>query len=281
MNEEAPERVRTRAAGLWSHVCGWEDLLVPLDVAPGQMTLVMGEGWTRRWSVTWRSGGGEVSCAVRDLAQMPLVDGGPTRWFSWRRGQRHRPGLQFLVSTGRHHGAESLEEARVLLALDFAGDLIDVVSQPLKLRFQTGQRHREHTPDFLAVTRSGTWLIDVRPRKLVRSEDLESFAATAEVALVCGWRYMVAAEWRTHVLTALDAFSAQRRQLGDPLSLRSALLVSAGQGLSFGELVDTTPFPPVARAQLLHLLWHRRLGADLGGPFGDASLVVSPGGPGR
>jgi hypothetical protein len=34
-----------------------------------------------------------------------------------------------------HHGAESLEEARLLLALDFAADLTDVVSQPLRLRF--------------------------------------------------------------------------------------------------------------------------------------------------
>jgi hypothetical protein len=33
------------------------------------------------------------------------------------------------VSTGRHHGFESLEEARLLLALDFAGDLVDVLTQ--------------------------------------------------------------------------------------------------------------------------------------------------------
>jgi hypothetical protein len=30
-----------------------------------------------------------------------------------------------LVNTGRHHGFESLTEARLLLALDFAGDLVD------------------------------------------------------------------------------------------------------------------------------------------------------------
>jgi hypothetical protein len=43
----------------------------------------------------------------------------PWRHFGWRTRQRHRPGLQFLVSTGRHHGFESLEEQRFLLALDF------------------------------------------------------------------------------------------------------------------------------------------------------------------
>jgi len=105
--------------------------------------------------VTWRTGRERVSCSVRELTQTPVVDGGPIRWFSRQRGQRHRPGLQFLVSTCRHHGTESLEEARLLLALDFAGDLVGVVSQPLRLRFGTVEKGREHTPDFLAVTRAG------------------------------------------------------------------------------------------------------------------------------
>jgi hypothetical protein len=50
----------------------------------------------------------------------------PVRRFGWRTGQRHRPGLQFLVSTGRHHGFESLAEQRLLLALDFVPGLLDV-----------------------------------------------------------------------------------------------------------------------------------------------------------
>jgi SpoVK/Ycf46/Vps4 family AAA+-type ATPase len=50
-----------------------------------------------------------------------------------------------LVSTGRHHGFESLEEARVLLAPDFSGDIVDVVSQPMQLQFPAGGGSREHT----------------------------------------------------------------------------------------------------------------------------------------
>ena len=148
---------------------------------------------------------------------MPLAGGDPIRAFSWRRGQRHRPGLEYLVSTGRHHGFESLEEARTLLVLDFAGDLADVVSQPLRLRFGAGGKWREHTPDFLAVTRSGAWLIDVRPGHLIKEPDAESFAASAELALACGWRYTVVGRWRDNVLTAVDAMSSQRRPLSDPL----------------------------------------------------------------
>lgn len=49
---------------------------------------------------------------------MPTVGCQPVRQFGWHRRQRHRLGLQFLVSTGRRF--ESLEEAWLLLALDFA-----------------------------------------------------------------------------------------------------------------------------------------------------------------
>src|ERR1700676_72520 len=143
----------------WSHLAGWDDLLVPVSVTDASC-LDLEEGWPDRWLVTRRVDEGKVSCTVRELPLVPARQGGPVRWFSWRREQGHRPGLQYLVSTGRHHGAESMEEARLLLALDFAGDLVDVVSQPMRLRFTVvSGRCREHTPDFLAVTRSGTWLI--------------------------------------------------------------------------------------------------------------------------
>lgn len=259
---------------LWSHRCGWEELLVPVPVDVGRRGLDLDEEWPRRWTVTWRAGREEVSCSVRDLARVPLTGGEPIRWFSWRRGQRHRPGLEFLVSTGRHHGAESMEEARLLLALDFAAGLVDVLSQPLRLRFDAGGKRRTHTPDFLAVTRSGAWLIDVRPEELIRDADQESFAAAAEVALACGWRYAVAGRWREHVVPTLDTLSSQRRQLSDPLGLRPGLLASARQGLTFGELAASSACEPVARAQLLHLIWHRRLGVDLAEPMADRSIVV-------
>jgi hypothetical protein len=246
-----------------------------VSVDAGVPGLDLTEGWPDRWMVTWRTGRERVSCSVRELTQTPVVDGGPIRWFSWQRGQRHRPGLQFLVSTGRHHGTESLEEARLLLAVDFAGDLVDAVSQPLRLRFGTVEKSREHTPDFLAVTRSGIWLIDVRPEALIREADRESFAAAAEVAVACGWRYVVAARWREHVPSALDALSSQRRPLSDPLGLRPGLLCAVTRrGVRFGELAAASACEPVARAQLLHLIWHRQLGVDLAEPLADRSILV-------
>lgn len=103
-----------------------------------------------------------------DLGQVLGGECQPWRRFTWRTGQRHRPGLAFLVSTGRHHGFESMEEQRFMLALDFAGGVTGLVSQPFRLRAETMAGRSEHVPDFLAVTRTGVHLVDVRPRQLIR-----------------------------------------------------------------------------------------------------------------
>src|SRR5262249_26405917 len=154
----------------------------------------------------------------------------PVRRFSWRTRQRHRPGLQYLVSTGRHHGFESLEEARLLLTLDFAAGLLDLVSQPFRMRFSTRDGWRAHTPDLLLLTAAGHWLLGVRPEGRIKEDDLPGFGATAEAALACGWRYGVVGGWRPHVTTTLDTLSSQRRRLSDPLLVQTSLLRAAASG---------------------------------------------------
>jgi hypothetical protein len=262
--------------GLRSDRCGWVELLAPGGdvLAEDREALVLGPGWARRWVTRWKFEGGPVLCPVRDLASMPVQGARPVRRFSWRTSQFHRPGLQYLVSTGRHHGFESHAEQQLLLALDFVGDLVEVLSQPFRLTFETAIGPGEHIPDFLAVTRAGSWLIDVRPGERIKAEDRVRFAAAAEVALSCGWRYAVVPGWRPHVQATLDTVSAQRRPLTDPLGLQAVLLATAYEGpVRFGELVERTEVPAMARAQALHLLWHRRLGVDLTAPLNDQSMV--------
>ncbi len=179
-----------------------------------------------------------------------------------------------MVSTGLHHGFESLEEARLLLALDFVGAVAEVVCQPFRLRFATADGPAEHIPDVLAVTAGGTWLIDVRPSDRIGEDDRVKFAASAEAALACGWRYLVVPGWMPYVTATLDTLSSQRRPLADPPGLQSVLLDRASaRPRSFADLVAGTIAPPVARAQLLHLLWHRGLSIDLALPLTGATLV--------
>ncbi len=142
--------------------------------------------------------------------------------------------------------------------------------------WRTHQGHRPglQTPDFLAVTGEGTWLLDVRPADRIEAADRVKFAASAEAALACGWQYGVVGGWQPHVMTTLDTLSAQRRPLSDPLGLTEVLLaVAVGGPVRFADLVAAACYPAVARAFAIRLIWRRVLAIDLAEPFGDSSLV--------
>lgn len=255
--------------------CGIDELaLSSVDLAPGRSSLSLASGWGRRWTTSWKRNGSEVTTAVRELESLPLVGWEPSRRFSWRTGQRHRPGLQYLVSTDRHHGFESIAEQRLLLALDFAGQVQQVLSQPFGLRYEAESRWRRHVPDFLAVTATGVLVVDVRPGDRIGDADRVAFAATAEAALAAGWRYVVVTGWRAQVMSNLDTLSAQRRRLADPTGVQREVLAVAAHGpVAFGDLVAAAAVPALARAHALHLIWHRRLVIDLGVPLRDLSTV--------
>jgi hypothetical protein len=235
--------------------------------------VVLTAGWSGRWVTTWKVAGRDVACPVAGMGGFPVPGCEPVRHFSWSTRQGHRPGLQSMAGTGRLQGFESHAEQCLLLVLDFLG-VDEVVSQPHRMRFESASGPREHTPDFLAVTAEGTWLLDVRPADRVGAADRVKFAASAEAALACGWRYGVVGGWRPHVMTTLDTLSARRRLLNDPLGLTDALLAAAGDGpVRFADLVAGTCYPAVARAFAIHLIWHRVLAVDLAVPFGDSALV--------
>jgi hypothetical protein len=257
-----------------SDTCTWDELALLGNTPSPSEVLSLPDDWTRRWTATWRYSGNEIVSAVRDLGAMPRAGCEPVRRFSWSRNQKHRPGLQYMVSTGRHHGFESLEEARLLLALDFAGGVKDVLGQPFKLRYTTADRTLEHVPDFITYTSTGVWLIDVRPAKLIKPKDWAAFTATSEVALALGWRYAAVTGWQPHIITNLDALAAQRRRLEDPLGMAERILACITDGpRPFGEIVNSTSAAPIARAHLLNLLWSRRVGISMVDPLSDAAMV--------
>jgi len=133
-----------------SDLCGLEDLVAQFNEdAETRARLRLGSEWPRRWSMTWRIDGREVSWPVRDMTHVPVLSTQPTRGFTWRRTQRHHPGLQYMVTTGRAHGFESIEESRLLVALDFL-KAYEVLSQPFRLGFEHVDGKSWHVPDFLA-----------------------------------------------------------------------------------------------------------------------------------
>lgn len=264
-----------------SDSCTWDQLCVAEPVGrEARDALDLKPGWSRLWSATWKVGAAEVVSPVRDMHAAPIGAARPVRRFSFTPAQRHRPGLAYQVGTGGLHGFESHKESMTLLALDFGG-AEHVLSQPFTLRYGAKGRSRTHVPDILAATPEGMWLIDVRPAAQIKEEDRVAFAAAAEAALACGWRYAVVAGWPPQTVATLEAISAQRRELVDHFGLEPQLLAAAHAGrMTFGELVDTTGLPAVARAHAVHLLWNRRLGVDLAAPLTDSSSVWA-GGAGR
>ena len=272
----AGERPVRAAAAIASSACDLADLAQMWQVAGSDRDgLALTAGWSGRWTATWKAGGQQVSCLVNQMGAFPVPGCQPVRHFGWATRQGHRPGLEYLASTGRSHGFESHAEQRLLLALDFPG-VTEVVSQPHRMRFETAESGvREHTPDFLAVTSDGgRWLLDVRPAGRIEAVDRVKFAASAEAALACGWRYGVVGGWQPHVMTTLDTLPAQRRPLADRLGLMPVLLAAtAGGPARFADLVDQTAYPAVARAFAIHLIWHRELAIDLARPLGDDTLV--------
>ncbi|MFI6360881.1 TnsA-like heteromeric transposase endonuclease subunit [Streptomyces sp. NPDC050743] len=279
---ESSVRTPAVASGtVWSHNYTLNDLVTPYAVDPAAAArLETGSGWTRRWTAVWRASRAEVVCSVQDLACFPALVSAPVRGFTWRARQRHRPGLQYMLATGRMHGFESLAERRLLLALDFLNGVNEVLSQPFRLRFTALGGCEDHIPDFLVLLPGTAVLVDVRPGHLIADEDLVKFAAAERAAAAAGWWYLVVTGWRRHVATGLDALSARRRPMTDRLGLHRELLeLVAEHPWRFGELTDATSLPAVARAHAVHLLWHRRLAVDLAQPLGDASWVYPAGRP--
>ncbi|MEU3341511.1 TnsA-like heteromeric transposase endonuclease subunit [Streptomyces sp. NPDC006668] len=221
-------------------------------------------------------GNGTACWPIQDMAHVPVLSSRPMRGFIWRATQRHRPGLEVMTVTRRKHGFESLEEVRLLVALDFLR-ASEVLSQPFRLDFEHAGGRAWHIPDFLAVFGDGMWLLDVRPMELIKDGDALKFAAAREVAAACGWRYSVVGGWRPHVWSVLDHLSSRRRPARDLLGMRDQLLTAIagqkGRAMTFAELADATSVPAVGRASIARLLWHRELGIDLGSPLRDDSMI--------
>ncbi|WP_336048787.1 TnsA-like heteromeric transposase endonuclease subunit [Streptomyces sp. CA2R101] len=260
----------------WSDACRLEDLaLLHRGFAECAHQLDLDERWTRRWTTRWKLGReAPATYSVQALNEVDVSRTVPVRRFTWRTDQFHRPGLEYMVSTERHHGYESFEEECLLLVSDFAAGLREALSQPFRLRFYVGGKRMDHTPDYLLLTETGPFVIDVRPADRIHPEDELKFAATFETTLAAGWRYGVVTGWRRHVWETVDALSAGRRPLADVLDIHGQLRTAAAQGpLSLWDLVQQCSIPAVARAHALHLLWRRELGVDLSVPYGDASLI--------
>lgn len=273
-----PQHVRTPGLSLPSSTAAWDDLVTLDSTArnreflPPQTTASV-----RAMTMTTRQGDQAVTVGATDRGDGLFDSADPWRHMSWRTTQRNRPGLEYLVSTGRHHAYESQQERRLLQILDFDGRVVDALSQPpLLLRFHDGLRRREHTPDLLARTDDGqTLLLNVKPPTRMDDVHRTAFAACDRLAEARGWRHEVVTGWVEPARSTVDALSARRRPDPDTFGLVPEIVAALADGpVRFGALVEMTRVPAIARAVAIGLLWRRVLSVDLAAPLGDASPIV-------
>jgi hypothetical protein len=86
-----------------------------------------------------------------------------------------------------------LELARLLYA-DFDLSVNRIVAQPFLLTAEVSGHVRRHIPDFLLITDSGAVVVDVKPHRLADPKVSATFAWTSAVVRARGWRYEVASE---------------------------------------------------------------------------------------
>lgn len=163
------------------------------------------------------------------------------------------------------------------MLLDFDPDVTAVSSQPFWLRWRDEDgRDRRHAPDFFARLADGTGVVvDVRPDDRVPDKDAVVFAVTAAACAAAGWEFRRRGEIDPVLVANVRWLSRYRHpRCAEASDITAALLevFAGGEGLFAGaELAgERLRVLPV----LFHLMWRRRLLADLSeGPLGPATLV--------
>ncbi len=258
------------AAASWLDIC--ETTTVHHDQAHAP---ALDTGWPDRWSVTYRNDEGEHTASVRDIDPVDLLDADPVRNSTWHAHSTARAGLHHMSRTGRSHWHESLFERDLLVTLDFTEGLNDVASQPFTLTWHDGHQWRKHTPDFAAVIDGEMWLINVRPAPLVKAQLLNNAAATRAVCALRGWQEAVVVGYAQPALTVLKTIGAAART-ADPYALGDQMLDLLDEhGPSrFGDLVEASEVPVLARAVLQRLIWDREVSIDLNRVLSDETVVA-------
>jgi hypothetical protein len=203
----------------------------------------------------------------------------PARPLRFEKGLKSFAGWWYFATTAAHVGFESWLERDHLMLMDFDPDVVAVSSQPFWLRWADEEgRSRRHAPDFFARRANGAAVVtDVRPDDRVPAKDAEVFAVTALACEAAGWGYRRAGDLDPVLVANVRWLSRYRHRRCLVPDVASVLLdaFAGGRGLFEGAEMagDRLRVLPV----LFHLMWCRRLAADLTVPLG-ASTPVRPGG---
>lgn len=202
-------------------------------------------------------------------------DCSPVRDFPSYRGQRNFPGLWWFSRTGVHVGHESWLERDQLMALDADPDVIGVMSQPFWFRWPDGVGH---APDCFVRRRDGSALVvDVRDDGRIAAADQEKFDRSATECAAVGWDYRRVGVLEPVLRANLRWLSGYRHPRVFRPSLADDLMLVFDRARPLMAGVLAVGIPLVVLPVLFHLLWHRKLSADLAATTLTDATIVSPG----
>jgi hypothetical protein len=223
-------------------------------------------------------GGATHRLPLSEAAGLPFDQYRPIRASTSYRGQDHWPGLYWCATTRTFIPYESrLEQSRLLLC-DFDAKVSGIAPQPFRLHFSHGATQRTHVPDyFLRLSDGRERVIDVTPSRKLGDPAIQARAnATREACVLVGWDYHVLSESDPTLLANVRWLAGFRRPVHDAADIISMILEACHVPTPIGAVGDRTAHQAIVRSVLFHLMWARRLIADLSRPLTNSTLVSQP-----
>jgi hypothetical protein len=212
---------------------------------------------------------GEVrSIPSADLPTTALRQLQPIRRFSAYHGQRRHPGLFWSATNGAFVPHESRLEAQHLLLADFDSRVEHIVAQPFRLHCSGDAATTTHVPDFLLLMAEGECeVVNVgMPRRLADPQVALRLNHLDTMCEAIGWRTRVAAgPVPQPQLSNLRFLAAARQPPALVDEIEPEVIATCRRPALWADVeaaVDAAE--PVVRAVIAHLIWHRRVTADLG-----------------
>lgn len=221
---------------------------------------------------------------VSELGLVPFELSEPIRTFPAYRGKRAHEGRYWFSRSASHVRFESRFESTALMALDFAGDAVQVSSNPFWLLWPKGSVPKRHAPDFFIRRRDGSVLVvDVKPEERISDQDRIQHSRTREVCDELGWSYEEFTKIDVTVHRNLRLLRGYHHSRFAPVpDIRAAITaqveVDGTQAISLAELIGAVSECTDASDEevicgVYHMLWRGDLHTDLAYPLSWNSAV--------
>jgi hypothetical protein len=214
--------------------------------------------------------------AIEDASLLDFGRVKPFRKPSAYRGQRNFPGWWWSATTRSHVVYESWLERHHIIEADRDVRVTGISGQPFQLTWPEGKRQMRHVPDLFCRMLEGAGVVtDCQPAHKMNEDFRHKAEVTAAACKLIGWGYRAVGEPDPVWAANLRWLSGYRHPRFSDERLEELLLTVFSCPQPLGRASRQAGDPIRVRPVLFHLLWRRRLSADLGRPLGETTVVTA------